>query len=98
MSSASSTAAGSVVERVRIEKSAYRSFAVTVRPERPEFRRRSDDELGEAPHLVVQSLAVGEVAWERVLGGHGDRLELEVEIARVDAARAIAEQRADRPG
>ena len=42
MSSASSTAAGSVVERVRIEKSAYRSFAVTVRPESPELRRRSE--------------------------------------------------------
>jgi hypothetical protein len=37
----------------------------------------------------VQPLAIGEVARERVLGGDGDRLELEVEIARIDALRAI---------
>ncbi len=42
IASASSTAAASVVERVRIEKSAYRSFAVTVRPETFERRRRSE--------------------------------------------------------
>ena len=42
MTSASSTAATSVVERVRIEKSPYRSLAVTVRPERPELLRRSE--------------------------------------------------------
>ncbi len=39
-----------------------------------------------------------QVARERVLGRDGDGLELEVEVARVDAPRAIAEERAERAG
>ena len=46
----------------------------------------------------MQPLAIREVARERVLGRDGDRLELEVEIARIDALRAVAEERAERAG
>ena len=46
----------------------------------------------------MEALAVEQVARERVLGRDGDRLELEIEVAWVDAPRAIAQERAERAG
>ena len=98
MSSASSTVGGKG-RRTRADREVRVPQLRRHRSARePRVAQALGDELGQAPHLVVQSLAIGEVACERVLGGYGDRLELEVEIARVDPTRAIAEHRADRPG
>ena len=56
------------------------------------------DEHGEPAHLVVQPLAIDEVARESVLRGDRDRLELQLEVARVDPACPVAQHRPDRAG
>ena len=53
-------------------------------------------DLGRHPaQLVVEPLAVGDVALERVLDADRDPLGVELELARVDAAGAVAEHRPD---
>ena len=46
----------------------------------------------------MEALAIGEVAREGVLRRDGDGLQLEVEIAPVDALRPVAQERAERAG
>ena len=48
--------------------------------------------------LCVQHLAVADVALERLLVAHGDSLDGELEAARIDAARPVAQQPADLAG
>src|SRR5205809_653724 len=50
------------------------------------------------PQLIMQPLAVDEVALERVLDADRDPLRLELEPARIDAACPIAEDCADAAG
>ena len=57
----------------------------------------SGDAESHAPKLVVQLLAVGDVARERLLVPDGDARDRLLERARVDALRAVAEQAADLP-
>src|SRR5207249_11152210 len=51
----------------------------------------------EALQLVLEPLDLRDVALERLLGADRDRLGRELERARVDAARAIAQERAELP-
>jgi hypothetical protein len=46
----------------------------------------------------VETLAVEQVALERVLCGNGHGLEVELEVAGIDPLCTVAEQRAERPG
>ncbi len=62
------------------------------------MRSRSETSCGQPAHLVVEALPVVQVARERVLGRDGDGLELEIEVAWVDAPRAVAQERAERAG
>ncbi len=51
-----------------------------------------------SPQLVVQLLAVGQVALERLLDADRDPLRSKLQPARIDAARPVAEQRPDLSG
>ena len=48
--------------------------------------------------LVVEPLPVDEVAVERVLDADRDPLRVELEPARIDPARTVAQQRPDAAG
>src|SRR6185503_12703766 len=50
------------------------------------------DVLRHAPELGVERRAITQVPLERLLGRDRDPLCVEVEVARVDAARAVAEE------
>src|SRR5581483_4871097 len=57
--------------------------------------QRVGDFDGHSPQLVVESFAVGDVPLERILDADRDPLGVELELAGVDAARAVAEHRPD---
>ena len=65
---------------------------------RPVSRRCSGHAFGHPAQLGVQLRAVGEVALEGVLDADRDALRLQLQPARIDPARAVAENSADAPG
>jgi hypothetical protein len=53
---------------------------------------------GHAAELLVQALAIGQIALERVLDRDRDPLDVEIEPAWVDPAGTVAEHAPDAPG
>ncbi len=65
--SASSIGAASVVERLLIEKSEYRSFVVTVRRRQPALPTESSSDGAASSDLGMEERPVGDVSLERLL-------------------------------
>ena len=73
-------------------------MVVTVRAESCRLHEPGRDVGGHALDLRVEEPPVRDVALERLLDRERDALGLELEVARIDPAGAVAQQRADRAG